>query len=82
MTRAIERRPPPAERGRPVRIRYVTQVEVKPPTFLCFTTATEELHFSYRRYLENCLREAFDFRGTPIRLSIREREKREGKGKK
>jgi len=81
MSQAILRRPPPAERGRPVKIRYVTQVGVKPPTFLCFTTASQELHFSYRRYLENCLREAFDFRGTPIRLSIREREKREGKQK-
>ncbi len=69
---AVARRPPPAERGRPVRIRYVTQVGIKPPTFLCFATAMD-LHFSYLRYLENCLRRAFDFRGTPIRLVIRGR---------
>ncbi|MBI4536774.1 MAG: ribosome biogenesis GTPase Der [candidate division NC10 bacterium] len=74
MLRAVERRPPPAEQGRPVRIRYATQVAVKPPTFLCFATASKGLHFSYRRYLENCLRDAFDFRGTPIRLSVRGRK--------
>ena len=75
MLRAVERRPPPAQQGRPVRVRYVTQVAVKPPTFLCFATTSKELHFSYRRYLENCLRDAFDFRGTPIRLSVRGRKK-------
>jgi GTP-binding protein len=68
---AVARRPPPAEHGRPVRVRYATQVAVKPPTFLCFATASAGLHFSYHRYLENCLRDAFDFRGTPIRLSVR-----------
>lgn len=70
---AVARRPPPAERGRPVRIRYVTQVGVKPPTFLCFATAAGGLHFTYLRYLENCLRQAYGFRGTPIRLTIRGR---------
>ena len=75
MTAAVTRRPPPAEQGRAVRVRYATQVDVKPPTFLCFTTANRELHFSYRRYLENSLRAAFDFHGTPIRLSIRARKK-------
>jgi GTP-binding protein len=70
---AVTRRPPPAEQGRPVRIRYVTQVGVKPPTFLCFSTARSGLHFSYLRYLENCLRQAYGFRGTPIRLVVRGR---------
>jgi GTP-binding protein len=70
---AVTRRPPPAERGRPVRIRYATQVSVKPPTFVCFATAGSRLHFSYVRYLENCLREAYGFRGTPLRLVIRGR---------
>ena len=70
---AVTRRPPPAERGRPVRVRYATQVGVKPPTFLCFTTAGGRLHFSYLRYLENSLREAYGFRGTPIRLAVRGR---------
>ncbi len=70
---AVARRPPPAEGGRPVRIRYATQVGVKPPTFLCFTTANRGLHFSYVRYLENVLRHTFGFRGTPIRLAVRGR---------
>lgn len=70
---AVTRRPPPAERGRPVRIRYATQVGVKPPTFLCFATAGGRLHFSYLRYIENCLRETYGFRGTPIRLVVRGR---------
>ena len=70
---AVTRRPPPAERGRPVHIRYATQVGIKPPRFLCFATAARGLHFSYLRYLENCLRQAYGFRGTPIRLVIRGR---------
>ena len=70
---AVTRRPPPADRGRQVRVRYVTQVGVKPPTFLCFGTAAGGLHFSYLRYLENCLRKAYRFRGTPIRLLVRGR---------
>jgi len=70
---AVTRRPPPADRGRQVRVRYVTQVGVKPPTFLCFGTAAGGLHFSYLRYLENCLRKAYGFRGTPIRLLVRGR---------
>ena len=72
MREAVTRRPPAAERGRPVRIRYATQVAIKPPTFLLFATASD-LHFSYQRYLENCLRRAFGFPGTPIRVSVRGR---------
>jgi len=71
---AVTRRPPPANRGRPVHVRYVTQVGVKPPTFLCFGTAAGGLHFSYLRYLENCLRKVYGFRGTPIRLLVRGRK--------
>jgi len=72
MREAVSRRPPAAERGRPVRIRYATQVAIKPPTFLIFSTAST-LHFSYQRYLENCLRRAFGFPGTPLRVSVRGR---------
>jgi GTP-binding protein len=72
MREAVSRRPPAAERGRPVRIRYATQVAINPPTFLLFSTASD-LHFSYQRYLENCLRRAFGFPGTPIRVSVRGR---------
>ena len=71
---AVARRPPPAEQGRPIRVHYVTQTGVKPPTFVCFTTARGKLHFSYMRYLENCLRQAYGFEGTPIRLAVRRRE--------
>jgi GTP-binding protein len=71
---AVNRRPPPADRGRPVRIHYATQVGVKPPTFLCFATTRGQLYFSYVRYLENCLREAYGFGGTPIRLVVRGRK--------
>jgi GTP-binding protein len=70
---AAARRPPPAERGRAVQIRYATQTGIKPPTFVFFTTTAGKVHFSYMRYLENCLREAYGFRGTPIRLAIRGR---------
>jgi GTP-binding protein len=71
---AVSRRPPPADRGRAVRIRYVTQTGIKPPTFVLFTTAVGKIHFSYLRYLENCLRDIYGFRGTPIRLAVRGRE--------
>jgi GTPase len=70
---AVTRRPPPAMQGRAIRIRYATQTGINPPTFVIFTTAPAKLHFSYMRYLENCLRETFGFRGTPIRLAIRGR---------
>jgi len=70
---AVSRRPPPADRGRAVRIRYATQTGIKPPTFVLFTTTSGKIHFSYMRYLENCLRETYGFRGTPIRLAIRGR---------
>jgi len=71
---AVNRRPPPADRGRAVRIRYATQTGIKPPTFVFFTTTTGKVHFSYMRYLENSLRETYGFRGTPIRLAIRGRK--------
>ena len=71
---AVVRRPAPVERGRPVRIRYATQTGTKPPTFVLFTTTAGKIHFSYMRYLENSLRDAYGFRGTPIRLAIRGRK--------
>lgn len=65
---------PPAEKGRPLRIYYMTQVSVKPPTFVLFVNDTELLHFSYKRYIENQLREAFGFTGTPIHFIARNRK--------
>jgi GTP-binding protein len=67
---ALDRRPPPAVRGRAVKVRYATQAGVKPPTFVLFANV-DDLHFSYRRYLVNCLREAYGFEGSPLRLVVR-----------
>ncbi len=80
---AVERTPPAVVHGRRAKIRYSTQVGVAPPTFVLFTTDPESIHFSYRRYLENRLRETYDFTGTPIRLVFRAqvREKRPKKGR-
>ncbi|MDQ0188488.1 ribosome biogenesis GTPase Der [Alicyclobacillus cycloheptanicus] len=65
--------PPPSDKGRKLRIYYATQVSVKPPTFAVFVNQPELMHFSYERYLENQLRGAFGFEGTPIRLLTRQR---------
>ena len=65
---------PPAEKGKQLRIYYLTQVSVKPPTFVLFVNDTELLHFSYKRYLENQLRDAFGFVGTPIHFIARNRK--------
>ncbi len=65
---------PPAEKGRQLRIYYMTQVSVKPPTFVLFVNDTELLHFSYKRYIENQLRDAFGFKGTPIHFIARNRK--------
>ena len=65
---------PPADKGRPLRIYYMTQVSVRPPTFVLFVNDTELLHFSYKRYIENQLREAFGFDGTPIHFIARNRK--------
>jgi len=80
---AVERTPPAVVHGKRPKIRYATQVAVAPPTFVFFTTDPASVHFSYRRYLENRLRDAYEFNGTPIRLVFREqvREKRpKGRG--
>ena len=75
---AVERTPPAMVRGRRSKIRYATQAGIAPPTFVFFATDAASIHFSYRRYLENRLRDAYGFDGTPIRLVFREqlREKR------
>jgi len=66
---------PPMTGGRRLKIFYATQQDVCPPTFLLFVNDESLMHFAYERYLENQLRKAFDFTGTPIRLSLRERKK-------
>jgi len=65
---------PPAEKGRPLKIYYITQVSVKPPTFVLFVNDSELLHFSYKRYIENQLRQAFGFDGTPIHFIARNKK--------
>ncbi|MCL2497747.1 MAG: ribosome biogenesis GTPase Der [Symbiobacteriaceae bacterium] len=67
--------PPPSEHGRPCRIYYANQVAVKPPTFVFFGNDPERVHFSYRRHLENQLRAAYGFNGTPVRFIFRQRER-------
>ena len=68
---------PPSDKGRRLKIFYMTEVSVRPPTFVVFCNSAELFHFSYQRYLENQLRAAFGLEGTPIRLIIRERGDRE-----
>jgi GTPase len=65
--------PPPSKPGKWVKFFYATQAETSPPTFVFFVNDAEAVHFSYKRYLENQLREAFGFEGTPIRLIFRTR---------
>ena len=63
--------PPPAPAGRRIRLKYMTQVKARPPTFALFASQATELPTAYLRYLENGLREHFDLPGTPIRIVIR-----------
>ena len=70
---AVAIQQPPSDRGRRLKIFYVTQVSVKPPTFVVFVNDKELMHFSYTRYLENRIRDAFGFKGTSLKFIIRER---------
>lgn len=71
---AVAMQQPPSDKGRRLKIFYMTQVSVKPPTFIVFVNDKRLMHFSYTRYLENKIREAFGFAGTPIRIFTRERK--------
>ena len=77
MTEAVAMQQPPSDKGKRLKLYYITQVSVKPPTFVIFVNDKELMHFSYTRYLENKIREAFGFRGTPLRFIIRERKEKE-----
>lgn len=70
---ATSRVQPPSDKGKRLKIYYMTQSAANPPTFVIFCNSEELFHFSYRRYIENCLRSAFGFEGTPIRLVIRQK---------
>ena len=70
---ATARVQPPSDKGKRLKIYYMTQASTKPPTFVCFVNRAELFHFSYQRYLENQIRETFQLDGTPIRMIVRER---------
>ncbi len=73
---AVDRRPPPTRKGRQLKIYYGTQTTVRPPTIVLFVNDPALMHWSYERYLVNQLRRAFGFRGTPLRVLVRQRERR------
>lgn len=77
MMKAAAMKQPPSDKGKRLRLFYITQVSVRPPSFVIFVNDRELMHFSYTRYLENRIREAFGFRGTPLRFIIRERGEKE-----
>ena len=70
---ATTRVQPPSDKGKRLKIYYMTQNSVAPPTFVIFCNSEELFHYSYRRYIENCIRDAFGFNGTPIKMVIRQR---------
>lgn len=74
LSEAVAMQQPPSDKGKRLRLYYMTQVSVKPPTFVIFVNDKELMHFSYTRYLENRIREAFGFRGTSLKFIIRERK--------
>lgn len=76
MSEAVALQQPPSDKGKRLRLYYITQAAVKPPTFVIFVNDKELMHFSYTRYIENRIRDAFGFRGTPLRFIIRERKER------
>ena len=73
---AVAMQQPPSDKGKRLKLYYMTQVSVKPPTFVIFVNDRELMHFSYTRYLENKIREAFGFRGTALKFFIRERKEK------
>ena len=76
LTDAVAENEPPNDKGKRLKLFYITQVSVKPPTFVLFVNSKELAHFSYIRYIENKLREAFLFTGTPIKIILRERKEK------
>ncbi|MGN1181100.1 MAG: ribosome biogenesis GTPase Der [Suilimivivens sp.] len=74
MSEAVALQQPPSDKGRRLKLFYITQASVKPPTFVIFVNDKELMHFSYTRYIENKIREAFGFKGTPLKFIIRERK--------
>ena len=77
MTEAVAMQQPPSDKGKRLKLYYMTQVAVKPPAFVIFVNDRELMHFSYVRYLENKIRESFGFKGTALKFIIRERSGKE-----
>lgn len=73
LARATARVQPPSDKGKRLKIYYMTQISTRPPTFVCFVNSTQLFHFSYQRYIENQIRETFGLSGTPVRIISRER---------
>lgn len=76
LAEAVAMKQPPSDKGKRLRLYYITQVSVKPPTFVIFINDKKLTHFSYTRYIENQIRQTFGFRGTPIRIITRERKEK------
>ncbi len=74
LSEAVAMQQPPSDKGRRLRLFYMTQVDIKPPTFVLFVNSAKLMHYSYTRYIENKIREAFGFSGTPVRFIIKERK--------
>ena len=77
LAEAVAMKQPPSDKGKRLRLYYITQVSVKPPTFVIFINDKKLTHFSYERYIENRIRDTFGFRGTPIKIFFRERKVKE-----
>ena len=77
MMEAVALQQPPSDKGKRLKLFYITQVAVKPPTFVIFVNDKELMHFSYVRYLENKIRDTFGFKGTSLKFIIRERQEKE-----
>ena len=74
LAEATARVQPPSDKGKRLKIYYMTQAQTAPPTFVFFCNNAELFHFSYQRYLENTIRRAYDFTGTPIKVTVREKK--------
>mgnify|MGYP000808700070 CR=1 FL=1 len=74
LTEAVAMKQPPSDKGKRLKLYYITQVSVKPPTFVIFVNDKQLMHFSYTRYLENRIRDTFGFRGTALKFITRERK--------
>ena len=70
---AVAMQQPPTDKGKRLKIYYMTETSVCPPTFVIFCNSEELFHFSYQRYIENCIRETFGYLGTPVKMVIRQR---------